>query len=81
VGLVLSIQRIMETVFMESLVHYVPDPEEEDVSNFCEVKNLLLPGLRSFCSALRVCEEVRTPMRIDVLLVSIPMHMNWDFFF
>ncbi|KAI5735122.1 hypothetical protein M8J77_014480 [Diaphorina citri] len=58
VGLVLSIQRIMETVFMESLVHYVPDPEEEDVSNFCEVKNLLLPGLRSFCSALRVCEEV-----------------------
>ena len=33
------------------------DGDEED-SNCPMVKNSLLPGLRSFCSALKVCEEV-----------------------
>ncbi|KAJ1525369.1 hypothetical protein ONE63_010185 [Megalurothrips usitatus] len=57
VGLVTSVERIMEHVFMEALAHPAPDIEEDD-SSCPMVKNLLLPGLRSFCSALRVCEEV-----------------------
>ncbi|XP_052132221.1 dynein axonemal heavy chain 5, partial [Frankliniella occidentalis] len=57
VGLVTSVERIMEHVFMEALAHPAADIEEDD-SNCPMVKNLLLPGLRSFCSALRVCEEV-----------------------
>nr|CAD7397041.1 unnamed protein product [Timema cristinae] len=57
VGLVTSIERIMEHVFMEALAHPAPDAEEDDANN-PTVKNQLLPGLRSFCSALKVCEEV-----------------------
>lgn len=52
VGLVTSVERIMEHVFMEALAHPAADMEEDD-SNCPMVKNLLLPGLRSFCSALR----------------------------
>lgn len=57
IGLVTTVERIMEHVFMEALAHPSPDSEEEDC-NCPMVKNSLLPGLRSFCSALRVCEEV-----------------------
>lgn len=49
VGVITSIQRIVEQVFMDALAH--PDAEGED--DCAMVKNLLLPGLRSFCSALK----------------------------
>lgn len=42
---------------MEALAHPCPD-SEDDAVNCPMVKNQLLPGLRSFCSALKVCEEV-----------------------
>ncbi|XP_018911445.2 dynein axonemal heavy chain 5 [Bemisia tabaci] len=56
IGLVTSVQRIMECVFMEALAHPAFDEDEE--SSCPMLKNQLLPGLRSFCSALKVCEEV-----------------------
>lgn len=37
---------------MEALAHPSPD-SEDDAANCPMVKNLLLPGLRSFCSALK----------------------------
>jgi len=52
VGLVTSIERTMEFVFMEALAFPAPDSEDDD-GNCPTVKNQLLPGLRSFCSALR----------------------------
>jgi dynein heavy chain len=52
VGLVASIERTMEFVFMEALAFPAPDTEDDD-GNYPMVKNQLLPGLRSFCSALR----------------------------
>ncbi|EZA60758.1 Dynein heavy chain 5, axonemal [Ooceraea biroi] len=52
VGIVTSIQRIVEQVFMDALAH----PGTEDECSM--IKSLLLPGLRSFCSALKVCEKV-----------------------
>lgn len=48
VGVITSIQRVVEQVFMDALAH--PDTEGEDCSM---IKSLLLPGLRSFCSALK----------------------------
>ncbi|XP_033231151.1 dynein heavy chain 5, axonemal [Belonocnema kinseyi] len=54
VGVIASIQRIVEFVFMDALAH----PGGEDEDNCPMIKSLLLPGLRSFCSALKVCEEV-----------------------
>lgn len=49
VGIITSVQRIVEQVFMDALAH--PGTEgEEDCSM---IKSLLLPGLRSFCSALK----------------------------
>ncbi|XP_058454765.1 dynein axonemal heavy chain 5 [Malaya genurostris] len=57
VGLVTSIERIVEHVFMQALAY--PNIESEDEEMSCNlVKSQLLPGLRSFCSALRVCEQV-----------------------
>ncbi|XP_055377517.1 dynein axonemal heavy chain 5 [Condylostylus longicornis] len=57
IGLITSIERIVEHVFMQALAFPSNESEEEDVS--CSlIKSQLLPGLRSFCSALRVCEEV-----------------------
>ncbi|GJQ67798.1 hypothetical protein Trydic_g16579 [Trypoxylus dichotomus] len=57
IGLVTTIERVIEHVFMEALAH--PSPDTEDDAVHCPiVKNQLLPGLRSFCSALRVCEDV-----------------------
>ncbi|XP_075145766.1 dynein axonemal heavy chain 1 [Haematobia irritans] len=57
VGLVTSIERIIEYVFMQALAFPSLEGEEEDFS--CGlIKGQLLPGLRSFCSALRVCEQV-----------------------
>ncbi|KAL9890241.1 LOW QUALITY PROTEIN: dynein axonemal heavy chain 1 [Glossina fuscipes fuscipes] len=57
VGLVTSIERIVEHVFMQALAYPNTEGDEEDVS--CGlIKGQLLPGLRSFCSALRVCEQV-----------------------
>jgi hypothetical protein len=52
VGLVTSIERTMEFVFMEALAFPAADTEDDD-ANCPTVKNQLLPGLRSFCSALR----------------------------
>ncbi|XP_050507714.1 dynein axonemal heavy chain 5 [Diabrotica virgifera virgifera] len=57
VGLVTSIQRIIEFVFMEALAHPSLDCED-DAASCPMVKNNLLPNLRSFCSVLKVCEEV-----------------------
>lgn len=57
VGLVASIERIVEFVFMQALAF--PNAEMEDDDMGCSlIKSQLLPGLRSFCSALRVCEQV-----------------------
>lgn len=57
VGLVASIERIVEFVFMQALAYPNPENDDDDVS--CSlIKGQLLPGLRSFCSALRVCEQV-----------------------
>ncbi|RZC39074.1 dynein heavy chain 5, axonemal [Asbolus verrucosus] len=57
IGLITTVERIIEHVFMEALAHPSPDCED-DTANCPMVKNQLLPGLRSFCSALKVCEEV-----------------------
>jgi len=48
VGVITSIQRVVEQVFTDALAH--PGPEGEDDCSM--IKTLLLPGLRSFCSAL-----------------------------
>ncbi|CAH2103629.1 unnamed protein product [Euphydryas editha] len=57
VGLVTAIERVMEYVYMNALAHPSSDGDEDE-TRFPIVKNQLLPGLRSFCSALKVCEEV-----------------------
>lgn len=49
VGIITSIQRVVEQVFMDALAH--PGTEGEDDCSM--IKSLLLPGLRSFCSALK----------------------------
>lgn len=49
VGVIPSIQRIVEFVFMDALAH----PGVEDDDDCSMIKSLLLPGLRSFCSALK----------------------------
>ncbi|TGZ53817.1 Dynein heavy chain 5, axonemal, partial [Temnothorax longispinosus] len=54
IGIITSVQRIVEQVFMDALAH--PGAEGEDDCSM--IKSLLLPGLRSFCSALKVCEKV-----------------------
>ncbi|XP_063990451.1 dynein axonemal heavy chain 5 [Diachasmimorpha longicaudata] len=54
VGIITTIQRVVEHVFMDALAH--PGGEEEEDCPM--IKSLLLPGLRSFCSALKVCELV-----------------------
>lgn len=52
IGLVTAIERIVEFVFMEALAYPSSDCEDESIS--CPmIKNQLLPGLRSFCSALK----------------------------
>lgn len=52
VGLVTTIERIVECVFMEALAH--PSSDVDDDAAQCPmVKNQLLPALRSFCSALK----------------------------
>lgn len=49
VGVLTSIQRVVEQVFMDALAHSGTEGEDD-----CSmIKNLLLPGLRSFCSALK----------------------------
>ncbi|BES98150.1 dynein heavy chain [Nesidiocoris tenuis] len=57
VGLVTTVQRVMEFVFMEALAQPSTESEEEEVGGAI-VRDQLLPGLRSFCSALKVCEDV-----------------------
>lgn len=52
IGLVTSIERIMEHIFMDALAHPTTDGDDDEC-RFPVVKNQLLPGLRSFCSALR----------------------------
>ncbi|XP_011504753.1 PREDICTED: dynein heavy chain 5, axonemal [Ceratosolen solmsi marchali] len=54
IGIIPYIQRVIERVFMDALAH----PGVEDEDNCPMIKTILLPGLRSFCSALKVCEEV-----------------------
>lgn len=57
IGLVASIERIVEFVVMQALAFPIPDSDDDDLG--CSlIKSQLLPGLRSFCSALRVCELV-----------------------
>lgn len=57
IGLVTSIERIVEYVFMNALAFPNLEVDDEDI-NCGLIKGQLLPGLRSFCSALRVCEQV-----------------------
>lgn len=52
VGLVTAIERVMEYVYMNALAHPNSDGDEDE-TRFPIVKNQLLPGLRSFCSALK----------------------------
>lgn len=52
VGLVTAIERVMEHVYMSALAHPSSDGDEDE-TRFPIVKNQLLPGLRSFCSALK----------------------------
>ena len=52
VGLVASVERTVEYIFMDALAFPAPDADDDD-GNCPTVKNQLLPGLRSFCSALR----------------------------
>ncbi|KAJ8672889.1 hypothetical protein QAD02_004150 [Eretmocerus hayati] len=54
VGVVPYIQRVIERVFMDALAH----PGNEEDEDCPMIKSVLLPGLRSFSSALKVCEEV-----------------------
>lgn len=49
VGIITAIQRVVEYVFMDALAH--PGSEGEDDCPM--IKTLLLPGMRSFCSALK----------------------------
>lgn len=52
IGLVTTIERIVECVFMEALAH--PSSDADDDAAHCPmVKTQLLPALRSFCSALK----------------------------
>lgn len=51
-GLVTAIERVMEHVYMSALAHPSSDGDEDE-TRFPIVKNQLLPGLRSFCSALK----------------------------
>ncbi|XP_076639069.1 dynein axonemal heavy chain 1 isoform X1 [Colletes latitarsis] len=60
VGIITTIQRVVEYVFMDALAH--PGLEGEDDCSM--IKSLLLPGLRSFCSALKVCEQIADDGRI-----------------
>lgn len=54
IGMVATIERVIEHVFMEALAHPSLDCEDEAAS--CPmVKNQLLPSLRSFCSVLKGC--------------------------
>ncbi|KAF5296158.1 hypothetical protein FQA39_LY12612 [Lamprigera yunnana] len=57
IGLVTAVERIIRHVYMEALA-FPSNDCEDDAANCPMVKNQLLPGLRSFCSALKVCEEV-----------------------
>ncbi|XP_073975032.1 dynein axonemal heavy chain 1 [Rhodnius prolixus] len=57
VGLVTTVQRVMEYVFMKALSQPSQENDDEEVGGSI-VRDQLLPGLRSFCSALKVCEEV-----------------------
>lgn len=47
-----AIERVMEHVYMSALAHPSSDGDEDE-TRFPIVKNQLLPGLRSFCSALK----------------------------
>lgn len=49
VGIIPYIQRVIERVFMDALAH----PGVEDEDDCPMIKSILLPGLRSFCSALK----------------------------
>ena len=49
VGVIPYIQRVIERVFMDALAH----PGVEDDDDCPMIKSTLLPGLRSFCSALK----------------------------
>ncbi|KAF7265346.1 hypothetical protein GWI33_021235 [Rhynchophorus ferrugineus] len=63
IGLVTTIERVIEHVFMEALAYPSLDCED-DAASCPMVKNQLLPSLRSFCSVLRVCEEVANEANI-----------------
>lgn len=74
IGLVASIERIVEHVFMQALAY--PNPDDDDDIGCSLIKGQLLPGLRSFCSALRVCEQVCE--HINVFDDGKPMFVKID---
>uniref|UniRef100_A0A2S2PXW6 Dynein heavy chain 5, axonemal n=1 Tax=Sipha flava TaxID=143950 RepID=A0A2S2PXW6_9HEMI len=58
-GLVKSIARTIEYVFIPALaIPQTGDEPSEDQPDCPLIKSQLLPELRSFCSCLKVCEEV-----------------------
>ncbi|XP_050432698.1 dynein axonemal heavy chain 5 [Adelges cooleyi] len=58
-GLVKSVARIIEYVFIPALaIPQAGDELGDDQSDCPLIKSQLLPELRSFCSSLKVCEEV-----------------------
>lgn len=75
IGLVTSIERIVEFVFMQALAYPNSETDEDDIG--CSlIKTQLLPGLRSFCSALRVCEQVC--QHVNVFDDGKPMFVKID---
>nr|XP_037868155.1 dynein heavy chain 5, axonemal isoform X1 [Bombyx mori] len=74
VGMVTAIERVMEHVYMSALAHPSSDGDEDE-TRFPIVKNQLLPGLRSFCSALKVCEDVCNQVNLfeDGLALMAPI--------
>lgn len=60
---------------MQALAYPNPETEDDDLS--CTlIKGQLLPGLRSFCSALRVCEQVSE--HVNVFDDGKPMFVKID---
>lgn len=67
VGIITAIQRVVEYVFMDALAH--PGSEGEDDCPM--IKSLLLPGLRSFCSALKGNEYEDTNETCTLIFLTV----------
>ncbi|KAF6206061.1 hypothetical protein GE061_017286 [Apolygus lucorum] len=75
VGLVTTVQRVMEHVFMEALSQPSMESEEEEVGGAI-VRDQLLPGLRSFCSALKGCSVKRVLFHFSIPSEGVQLHLD-----